>query len=142
MEATSTMASLIGSWRTEGEVFGEDGWTVVAEVRGSDVYEALGPTVVHHVDVEIGGRRTRALEVFETYDAERGVFPSRAYDDRGGVETSTASVRDGLWTFHAGTATATREVSDGGAAMQARWTVRQEDGEDRPWMRLRSARRQ
>ncbi len=40
MEATSTMASLIGSWRTEGEVFGEDGRTVVAEVRGSDVYEA------------------------------------------------------------------------------------------------------
>ncbi len=40
VEATSTMASLIGSWRTEGEVFGEDGRTVVAEVRGSDVYEA------------------------------------------------------------------------------------------------------
>jgi hypothetical protein len=70
-----TMAALIGAWRTEGEVFGEDGRTVVATVAGSDVYEELGPTVGHHVDVEIGGDRTRALEVFEPYDVERGAFP-------------------------------------------------------------------
>ncbi len=141
MEATPTMAPLLGSWRTEGEVFGEDGRTVVAEVEGSDVYEALGPTVVHHVDVEIDGRRTRALEVFEPYDAQRGVFPSRAYDDQGGVETSTASVRDGLWTFHAGAATATLQVSDDGTTMQARWTQHQANGEPRLWMQLRFARR-
>ncbi|MGY1762961.1 hypothetical protein ACI79G_08180 [Geodermatophilus sp. SYSU D00779] len=58
-----TMAALIGRWRTRGEVLGDDGQTVVATVRGSDVHEELGPTVVHHVDVVTGGRRTRALEV-------------------------------------------------------------------------------
>ena len=51
------MAPPIGAWRTEGEVFGADGRTVVATVAGSDVYEELGPPVVHHVDVEIGGSR-------------------------------------------------------------------------------------
>ncbi|HEX2289439.1 MAG TPA: hypothetical protein VHH53_04425 [Pseudonocardiaceae bacterium] len=41
----------------KGEVFGADGRTVVATVAGSDVYEELGPPIVHHVDVEIGGSR-------------------------------------------------------------------------------------
>ncbi len=138
----ATMAALIGAWRTEGEVFGEDGRTVVAAVVGSDVYEELGPTVVHHVDVEIGGERTRALEIFEPYDAERGVFPTRAYDDHGGVETSTAAVRDGVWTFHAGAASATLQVAEGGASMHARWEVHGPDGRRRPWMDLRFTRRE
>lgn len=136
-----TMAALIGSWRTEGEVFGADGETVVAAVTGSDVYEELGPTVVHHVDVRIGGQRTRALEIFEPYDAERGAFPSRAYDDHGGVETSTAVVRNGVWTFHAGSASATLHVAEDGASMRARWAVHEPDDDRRPWMDLRFTRR-
>ena len=40
------MAPLVGAWRTEGEVLGADGRTVVATVAGSDVYQELGPTVV------------------------------------------------------------------------------------------------
>ena len=102
VDQVPTMAALIGHWRTEGEVLGDDGRTVVATVQGSDVYEELGPTVVHRVDVVIGGRRTRALEVVEPYDADRGVFPTRAYDDQGGVEDATATVRGGVWTFAAG----------------------------------------
>ena len=136
-----TMAALIGAWRTEGEVFGEDGRTVVAAVVGSDVYVELGPTVVHHVDVEIGGERTRALEIFEPFDAERGVFPTRAYDDRGGIESSTAVVRDGRWTFYAGPASATLEVAEDGASMHARWEAPEADGRRRPWMDLRFTRR-
>ena len=49
------MTPPIGAWRTEGEVFGADGRTVVATVAESDVYEKVGPTVVRHVDVGIGG---------------------------------------------------------------------------------------
>jgi hypothetical protein len=41
--------------RPKGEVFGADGRTVVATVAGNDIYEELGPTVVHRLDVEIGG---------------------------------------------------------------------------------------
>lgn len=141
MDEAPSMAALIGDWRTEGEVFGEDGQTVVARVEGSDVYERLGPTVVHHVDVVIGGDRTRALEIFEPYDTERGVFPTRAYDDQGGVETSTTDVRDGVWTFHAGAASATLRLAKDGASMQAHWTVQEPNGDQRRWMLLRFTRR-
>ncbi len=135
-----TMAALIGHWRTAGEVLGDDGRTVVATVEGSDVYEELGPTVVHRVDVVIGGRRTRALEVVEPYDADRGVFPTRAYDDQGGVEDATATVRDGVWTFSAGSASATLRVAEDGASMSARWTRPGPDGAPQPWMELRFTR--
>ncbi len=135
-----TMAALIGHWRTEGEVLGDDGRTVVATVEGSDVYEELGPTVVHRVDVVIGGRRTRALEVVEPYDADLGVFPTRAYDDQGGVADATATVRDGVWTFSAGPASATLRVAEDGASMSARWTRPDPDGVPQPWMELRFTR--
>ena len=101
------------------------------------MYEALGPFVVHHVDVEIAGERTRALEVIEPYDAERDAFPTRAYDDQGGVESSTAVVRDGVWTFHAGSAIAAVRIAQDGASMQARWEVQAVDGRRQPWMDLR-----
>ena len=140
VDQVPTMAALIGHWRTEGEVLGDDGRTVMATVQGSDVYEELGPTVVHRVDVVIGGRRTRALEVVEPYDADRGVFPTRAYDDQGGVEDATATVRDGVWTFAAGPASATLRVAEDGASMSARWTRPGPDGVPQPWMVLRLTR--
>ena len=140
VDQVPTMAALIGHWRTAGEVLGDDGRTVVATVEGSDVYEELGPTVVHRVDVVIGGRRTRALEVVEPYDADRGVFPTRAYDDQGGVEDATATVRDGVWTFSAVSTSATLRVADDGASMSACWTRPGPDGAPQPWMELRFTR--
>ncbi|MCE0536243.1 hypothetical protein LWF15_12065 [Kineosporia rhizophila] len=141
MTENPTMHPLIGEWRTRGEIFAEDGRTVESELEGSDVYEWLGPTVVHHVDVMVGGTHTRALEVFEPFDPERGVFPTRAYDDQGGAEDATATVHDGVWTFVAGDAEATLTVAGDGASMQAEWTAPGPDDERRLWMRLHFTRR-
>jgi VCBS repeat-containing protein len=138
-----SLQPLIGTWHTEGEMFGDDGVTVVTKIEGTDAYEWLGPFVVHRVDVVIADRHTRALEIFEPYDEARGVFPTRAYDDQGGIETSTATVDElGQWTFRAGTAQATLRVAADGAAMQANWVVRDEDGHERPWMVLRFTRQE
>jgi hypothetical protein len=137
-----TLAPLIGDWHTEGEMYGDDGTTVVARIDGTDAYEWLGPFVVHRVDVVIGGERTRALEIFEPYDPALGAFPTRAYDDRGGVETSAATVDgDGQWTFRAATAHAVLRVAADGRSMRAHWVVRDADGRERPWMELRFSRR-
>ena len=132
-----TLAPLIGSWRTTGEVLGEDGATVVATIDGTDDYEWLGPTVVHRADVRMGDDRTRVLEIFEPYDDAIGAFPTRAYDDKGGVEAATATV-DAAGRFHvrAGAGAAVLEAAGDGATMTARWTVTAADGTERPWMRL------
>ncbi|GAA2017950.1 hypothetical protein WDZ16_09930 [Pseudokineococcus marinus] len=136
LSAPPTPAPLVGTWEASGEVLGEDGTTVVGAVAGTDVYRWLGPTVVHEVDVEVAGRRTRALEVLEPFDPALGAFPTRAYDDAGGVASSTASVdAAGTWTFRAPGARATLRVADDGAAMSAEW-VRETPGGDVPWMRL------
>ena len=135
-----TLEPLIGTWHTEGDVLGDDGVTVVATIEGMDAYEWLGPFVVHRVDVVIGGRRTRALEIFEPYDEGRAVFPTRAYDDQGGVEVSTATVDGaGRFVFRAGTAQAVVHLA--GDTMRAEWTVPGGDGEPLLWMRLRFTRR-
>ena len=95
-----TLDPLIGVWHSRGQVLDEDGATVVATIEGTDIYEWLGPTVVHRADVMMGDRHTRSLEVIEPYDADLGAFPTRAYDDEGGVDDSTATVDDeGVWTF-------------------------------------------
>jgi hypothetical protein len=136
-----TLQPLIGTWQTRGEMLAEDGVTVVARIEGTDIYEWLGPFVVHRVDVVIGDQRTRALEIFEPYDEARGVFPTRAYDEQGGIETSTATVDElGVWTFRAGAAHATLRVAADGAALQANWVTPGDDGHPRPWMALRLTR--
>ena len=70
------MAPPISAWRTEGEVFGADGRTVVATVAESDVYEEPGPAVVHRLDVEIGGSRP-SLPVTQAPDDARKRFLMR-----------------------------------------------------------------
>jgi hypothetical protein len=64
--------------RPKGEVFDATDRTVVVTVAGSDVYEKFGPTVVHHVDVEIGGSRP-SLPVPQAPDDARKRFPNRSH---------------------------------------------------------------
>jgi hypothetical protein len=96
---------------------------------------------LHDVHLRLPDRQATP-KIFAPFDAERGVFPTRAYDDRGGVETSTAAVQDGVWTFYAGSASATLRVAEDGASLRARWEVHGPDGRRRPWMDLRLTRRE
>lgn len=135
LSAPPTLAPLVGVWKASGQVLDEDG-DVVGEVSGTDAYRWLGPTVVHEVDAVVAGRRVRALEVVEPFDPELGAFPVRAYDDEGGVHSSTAAVDlAGAWTFRAPGARATLRVAEDGASMEAAW-VRETGAGDVPWMRL------
>ena len=135
--------ALIGTWRTCGEVLGEDGSTPVAAVDGSDAYEWLGGHfVIHRIDVHMGGEPVRGLEIIGPFDPETGAYPTRAYDDRGGIQTATADVTDdGVWTFRADGAEATLRTTDDGQSMRADW-LRTDDGGAtwRPWLRLRFTR--
>ncbi len=133
------LEALIGSWRTRGDVLGDDGKTPVATVDGHDHYEWLGPVfVVHRIDVEIGGDRVQGLEMIGPYLPDQDAFATRAYDHEGGEQTSTASVDEaGVWTFRADGAKATLTFTEDGSGATADW-VRSDDGGAswRPWMTL------
>ncbi len=50
------LSPLLGSWRTTGQVFEDDGETVAGRIDGFDHCEALGVSfVVHRNDVDIDG---------------------------------------------------------------------------------------
>lgn len=135
--------ALIGAWRTQGDVLDEDGSTTIATIEGTDTYEWLGRSfVIHRIDVHIGDDHVEGLEVIGPCEPEVGTYPTQAYDNRGGIQTSTATVdQDGTWTFRADGAKATLRVADDGQSMRAEW-VRTDDGgtAGRPWMRLRFTR--
>ena len=135
---TKRLEALIGSWRTRGEVLGEDG-EPVATVDGHDHYEWLGPYfVVHRIDVEMGGEHVQGLEMIGPYLPDHDAFATRAYDHEGGEQTSTATVDDaGVWTFGADGAKATLTLAEDGRSAEADW-VRTEDGGAtwRPWIRI------
>ena len=140
---TGELDVLIGSWRTEGEVFGDDGETPVARVMGYDRYEWLGRAfVIHRIDVEIGGEGVQGLEVIGP-DLGGGSFATRAYDHEGGEQSSTATVDgDGVWTFGADGARARLSLSEDRSLALVEW-IRTDDGGAtwRPWMRLTLSRR-
>ena len=134
---------LIGTWRTEGDVFGDDGETPVGRVDGYDHYEWLGRAfVIHRIDVVMDGEGVQGLEVIGPYLGGRS-FATRAYDHEGGEQTSTATVDgEGAWTFRADGAEAKLTISGDGSLALAEW-IRTDDGGAtwRPWMRLTLSRR-
>lgn len=136
------LEALIGAWRTEGEILGDDGATA-STVDGVDAYEWLGPFfVVHRAAVTIGEDQIESLEMIGPYDPETGAFGTRAYDNDGHIDDATASVDDaGVWTFGAEGARATLWIDEDRQHMRAEW-VRTDDGGDtwRPWMQLRFSR--
>ena len=136
--ATAHLDPLIGVWRTRGDILGDDG-EPVGQVDGTDAYEWLGRSyVIHRVDVRMGDDPVRALEIIGPYDAASGAYATRAYDDQGGEEVSTATA-DGerSWTFRSTGAQAKLEMADDGQSMRAEWLRSDVGGETWvPWMHL------
>jgi hypothetical protein len=141
---TARLEAIIGMWRTEGEVLGEDGETVLQTFSGSDAYDWLGRFfVIHRVDVRMGEDQVENLEMIGPYDGERGGFLTAVYDGASGeVERSIATVDDaGVWTFRAGAGAsrgqATLRIDGDGEHMHAAWSRTEDDGASwRPWMRV------
>jgi hypothetical protein len=140
----SRLDVLIGTWRTQGEILGDDGSTTISTIEGTDTYEWLGRFfVIHRVDVQMGDDHVEGLEVIGGYEPQTGAYPTRAYDNQGGIQTSTATVDDdGVWTFGAAGAKATLRVAEDGQSMSAEWVLTEDDGATwRPWMHPRLTRR-
>jgi len=135
----SALGPLIGTWRTEGEMLGDDGETVVATVLGTDAYEWLGTAfVVHRIDVRMGDQPVAGLEMIGPCLPDAVSFPTQAFDGEGGIESSTATVADdGTLTF--GSDGARAHIRPGGdGTMTAAWERTPDGGATWvPWLRLR-----
>ena len=142
--------SIAGEWATDGHVVGDP----PLPVRGSDTYEVLpgGYFLVHHVDVTVGGREVRAIEVIGEPAPDVGGFLARSFDDHGNAEVMRVTVDDeGVFHFTGGpeiasaaqpadTTTArvrsTLTVAPDRRSMTAMWE-RSEDGHTwEPWMNI------
>ena len=152
---TAPLGALVGRWRTEGHVIGDD----AEPITGTDVYEWLPGRhfLVHHVDVMVGDEHVRAIELIGDHDAATDSFMARAYDHTGAVTTMRAGVDpSGVWHFAGGAdvavsarAAATPEEAAvratltpaaDGRSMRALWERADDGVKWEPWMDVRFTR--
>jgi hypothetical protein len=145
---TERLSAIVGRWNTSGYVIGDPR----VPVEGTDIYEVLsgGHFLVHHVDVTVGGRVVRAIEIIGEPDPESDAYLARSFDSDGNAEVMRLRIDDdGTFRFSGGGDVApaaqsgdaptthvrsTLTVSEDRASMKALWE-RSEDGIDwEPWM--------
>ena len=141
------LTAIAGRWRTSGHVIGDPQIPVV----GTDIYEIFpgGHFLVHHVDVTVGSRSVRAIEIIGEPDGDDG-YLARSYDSDGNAEVMHLRIDDdGVFRFAGGGEIATAAqphdtpiarvrstliVAADRASMTALWE-RSEDGTAwQPWM--------
>lgn len=141
----SRLHTIAGRWQTSGHVIDEP----AIPVAGTDTYEVLpgGYFLVHHVDVSVGDKPVRAIEIIGEPDAVSGGFLARSFDDDGNTELMHVTIDDhGVFHFTGGAEVAsaartdastarvrsTLTIAEDGQSMSALWE-RSEDG--RNWQR-------
>jgi hypothetical protein len=149
------LGAIVGRWRATGRVIGDEGDSVV----GTDNYELLpgGHFLIHHVDVRVGDRPVRAIEIIGEPDPDTAAggnsFLARSYDDSavtvmrvrvddsgawhfsGGPEIAPAARPDGVAPA-SGAVRSTLRVAPDRQSMSAAWE-RTEDGSNWvPWMEI------
>jgi hypothetical protein len=140
------LAAVAGRWATSGHVLAEPRIPVV----GTDTYEVLdgGYFLVHHVDVTVGDRPVRAIEIIGEPD-DAG-YVCRSFDNEGHAEVMLLTVDEaGVFHFAGGAEVATAAqpadaptervrstltIADDRRSMTALWE-RSDDGVTwEPWM--------
>jgi hypothetical protein len=142
------LSAIAGHWATAGVVIGEPPVPVI----GTDIYEMLpgGHFLVHHVDVTVGPRPVRAIEIIGEPDPDRDGYLARAFDSEGNAEVMHLTIDDeGVYHFEGGSEIAptaqpenastarvrsTLTIAGDRASMKALWE-RSEDGANwQAWM--------
>jgi hypothetical protein len=95
------LSPIAGRWKTSGWVIGDPR----LPVEGTDIYEVLpgGHFLVHHVDVTVGGRKVRAIEIIGEPDPESDAYLARSFDSEGNFEVMKLRIDDdGAFRFSGG----------------------------------------
>lgn len=97
----SRLHTIAGRWQTSGHVIDEP----TIPVAGTDTYEVLpgGYFLLHHVDVTVGDKPVRAIEIIGEPDAASGGFLAPSFDDDGNTELMHVTIDDhGVFHFTGG----------------------------------------
>ena len=88
----SRLRTIAGRWQTSGHVIDEP----TIPVAGTDTYEVLpgGYFLLHHVDVTVGDKPVRAIEIIGEPDAASGGFLAPSFDDDGNTELMHVTIDD------------------------------------------------
>jgi hypothetical protein len=140
--------SIVGHWTTSGFVIGDPPVPIV----GTDTYDPLpgGHFLVHHVNVTVGQREVRAIEIIGEPNRRGAGYLARSFDNAGNAEVMHVSIdEDGTFHFAGGADVApaaqagstpmarvrsTLTIAKDRRTMKARWE-RLEDGTSwQPWM--------
>ncbi len=145
-EPDNRLHTIAGLWETSGHVIDEP----EIPIAGTDTYEVLpgGYFLVHHVDVTVGNKPVRAIEIIGEPDPVSGGFLARSFDDDGNTELMRVTIDDdGIFHFTGGAEVAsaaqptapstarvrsTLTIAEDGQSMIALWE-RSEDGTN--WQR-------
>jgi hypothetical protein len=142
------LLSIAGRWETSGHVIDEP----EIPIAGTDTYEVLpgGYFLVHHVDVTVGDKPVRVIEIIGEPDTVSEGFLARSFDNDGNTELMRITIDDnGVFHFTGGAEVAaaaqptaastarvrsTLTIAEDGQSMTALWERSEEGTNWQRWM--------
>jgi hypothetical protein len=136
----------VGSWKTEGPSYAEGTsneslQTSTVPMRTTESFEWLpgGYFLLHRWDGTVGDQPFQGLEILG-YDAERGEYVSRFFDNNGNHPTYRVSERDGVWTYTGDRQRGRQKLHANGTAMKVHWDWSRDGKDWRPLCDLTSVK--
>ena len=128
---------LIGTWNTTGEIKATDDSPAMT-LLATDTYEWLpgGFFMLHSADARMGGNPSRSIEIIG-YDAASGDYVTRSYDDQGGSDAFTASLKGRGWSIDGEAARFRGSFNAAGSELKGKWERRSKSGDWLPWMKIK-----
>ena len=123
-----------GKWITQGTVHAVGG-KPSSEMRAVDAYEWLPGQffMLHRVDANMDGMVAKSIEIMG-YDAERGCYVTRSYDDQGMSVQFTARLDGHSWEIDGDTMRFRGAFSGDRGTLSGTWEQRSDDGKWTPWI--------
>ncbi|MBC8119936.1 MAG: DUF1579 family protein [Burkholderiaceae bacterium] len=123
-----------GKWITHGTIHAVGG-EKAAEMHAVDQYEWLpgGFFMVHHVDARMDGVPAQSIEVIG-YDAGRGCYVTRSYDDKGSSAEFTARLEGDNWEIDGEPMRFRGAFKDNAATLSGTWEQLGDGGKWTPWI--------
>jgi len=127
----------VGKWITHGTIHAAGGKSS-SEIRAVDEYKWLPGQffMLHQADARMDGKPAQSIEVLG-YDAKRGCYLTRSYDDQGVSVEFTARLDGHRWEIDGETMRFRGAFSDDVATLSGTWEQLGDGDKWSPWMDIK-----